>query len=660
VGDSQVFGLGVEDDATFSARLAAHASRTVINGGVPTYGPAEYLAVARELLVARKPRVVVVALNFVNDPFELGRPNKDRHAVWDGWAVRSETAPAEVFEFPGRRWLFSRSHAVYALRRWLHERGTPPGGAELDDLVDLGTPSEGGLHDLVLASQSAHAEVASTREQAQAELLGSKVRIYQIDRDLAGARGDIDDLVVSASNSEFDYSDSEVARGLPGDIVSDRSSEASRGVQITAAMIRKAAREREKHLKALLRDEARAGKHQASDLLKTEATLLAERRVLRERIAAGIPPVPPPASLFRDYLAQFKALCDEHGAELVVVALPIDVQVDPGEWAKYGVTDPPDMQESLVLLADLVSDARVLGLRALDATEALRAAQPGAFLDHDIHMTAKGHAALAEALAATLAAPVVPPAPDPAPGLPSGRTFAPTLDEWTFDTEVAVKGSSAAGCTTQIRREWLRIHCARQKPRDAFSAVDVREGATPATMAMRTPDALGLVTPMTIGEPITARFTWKSVTRDLEIRWPTGPDGKPRFSGAFVDVATDPAIHPPHPAVEALCACHHILTRETTCDDPGAFEGSDPSGCKPSCGNFWGDADLDAACSAAHGSTCTAERIACVQNDPLAAPTCPEGQVHAFASNRCFAICDAPRPCSTGACTPWNGGGVCL
>jgi hypothetical protein len=57
--------------------------------------------------------------------------------------------------------------------------------------------------------------------------------------------------------------------------------------------------------------------------------------------------------MFRAYLAEFKALCDQHGAELVVVGLPIDVQVDAGEWAKYGVTDPPDMQQSLLLLEDL-------------------------------------------------------------------------------------------------------------------------------------------------------------------------------------------------------------------------------------------------------------------------------------------------------------------
>src|SRR5690606_15998542 len=53
----------------------------------------------------------------------------------------------------------------------------------------------------------------------------------------------------------------------------------------------------------------------------------------------------------------------------------------------------------LALLGDLLASAEALGIRGLDATPALRAAEPGAFLNGDIHMTARGHAALAEALA---------------------------------------------------------------------------------------------------------------------------------------------------------------------------------------------------------------------------------------------------------------------
>lgn len=41
VGDSQVFGLGVEAEDSLPAQLAVQSGRVVLNGGVPTYGPDE-------------------------------------------------------------------------------------------------------------------------------------------------------------------------------------------------------------------------------------------------------------------------------------------------------------------------------------------------------------------------------------------------------------------------------------------------------------------------------------------------------------------------------------------------------------------------------------------------------------------------------------------
>lgn len=666
VGDSQVFGLGVEDDQTFSAALAGAAGRPVLNAGVPTYGPGEYLAVARELLAERHAKTVVVVLNFVNDPFEIDRPNRERHAVWDGWAVRSETAPASVSEFPGRKWLFSKSHAVYALRRWLHERGTvrAPESDEDTDPIDPGTPSEGGLKDLVVASQSAHAAADDAHREALAALDTSRKRFDSVDAEIKKARKDLDHkLAVASDNRDLDRFRLEVARGNPGDIVREDYGESSRAVQITAGLIREAAKIRDAELAAALKKEQGAGKRELADLIKTEADLIAEQKRLREQLAAGVPPPTRPPSRFHDYVAQFKAMCDEHGAELVVVALPIDVQVDAREWAKYGAADAPDMTASLILLDDLVADARALGVRALDATAALRGAQPGAFLDHDIHMTAKGHAALAAALAETLAAPPPKLRQDPGPGLPEGRSFVPTAAEWLDAPEVVVKGSTALGCTTQIQREWLRVQCRRRAAADRFVALEVREGGAPATMALRTVDGLSLVTPMTIGAPITARFFFKKDAHDLEIRWPEGDGGKPKFAGAFVKVAAAP---PPEAAAlkaaaDDLCACYKKTARENLCALKGSVDDyDDVDGCERVCSSAWGDPGLLAACAAAHpGDDACAARLACAQHDPLFAPTCPEGQIHAFASNACFAICDADRPCAAGDCVPWQGGGVC-
>lgn len=664
VGDSQVFGLGVDDDATFSAKLSEKTGKTVLNAGVPTYGPAEYLATARALLQERRAKTVVVALNFVNDPFELDRPNRERHAVWDGWAVRAETAPAAHTDFPGRRWLMSRSHAVYALRRWLHQQGraSAPEGVDTATPLDLGTPSEGGLGDLVARSKGAHAAVEAEAKSAAQALDASRARLDAIPEQLQEKRDDLDILLIR-EGKDFGWEDRLVARAHPGDIVDDENAEASRSTAVTAALVREAARKRRRALKEALDLEAKKGGHAVTDLVKAGAELEAERQRLRREVAAGVPPPPRPPSLFRDYLAEFKALCDEHGAELVVVALPIDVQVDTAEWAKYGVTEPPDMSESLILIDDLIADAQDLGLRALDATTPLRAAEPGAFLNGDIHMTARGHAALADALAQALAAPPVPPLRLPAPGLPEGRSFAPLHAEWSVDDELAVRGSTAAGCLTQIEREWLRVQCRRQKLKDRFDAIEVLEGAVPATMALRTDDALSLVTPMTIGQDLTVRFRGKGFVRDLQVRWPVDGEAGPRFAGAFVDVVDAPPLDPTPPSLHPICNDHVYAHREVLCDDPEVSWYSDnlPEGCRSTCTNAWGDPRLVAACEAAFpGSRAHAARLACVQNDPVFAPPCPEGQLHAFASNRCFAPCDDAHPCPAGACAPWQGGGVCL
>ena len=678
VGDSQVFGLGVDDDQTFSARLAASSGRAVLNAGVPTYGPREYLATARELLATRKVASVVVVLNFVNDPFELERPNTDRHAVWDGWAVRRETAPASVTSFPGRRWLFSRSHAVYALRRWLHERGSAaaPEAADLDNTLDFGTPSEGGLHDLVVASQTAHLDVATREAKATEQLAKARLRAETVAQELDRSQVELDSFVYQASKYSFDYYKNEVARSRPGDIVSDNSSEEGRSVVVTAAMISEAARAREVLVQGMLKaEEKRSSKPRpVHDLLATQETLEAERTRLRAEIASGVAPILRPASQFRGYLAEFKALCEQHGAELVVVALPIDVQVDAREWAKYGVSDPPDMQDSLVLLDDLLADTQDLGLRGLDATPSLRAAGPGAFLDHDIHMTAKGHAALADALAAALAAPPPVPAQGGGPGLPVGRSFAPSDGEWRGAATLAITGDIDTGCTVQAIREWARFHCPNRDRSDRSRRIEFGPGVTPATMTMSSDDALALVTPVTIGQPLAFRVrskgrkvrdsaTASALFYELTLAAAPGANGVPQISAAVAtpDLTQDASFHAPRYdpqhtlATSQLCDCHRELHKEHRCDDPAQ---TNTTGCPLACTSLWGDPRLAAACLAAY-SKCD-ERLACVQSDPLLPITCPEGQIHAFASNACFPVCDPEHPCASGTCTPWHGGAVCV
>jgi hypothetical protein len=98
IGDSQVFGLGVNLDQTTPAHLQSLTRRNVLNMGVPTYGPPEYLHLV-DLAAQRGVRDIVVVLNFANDVFEVDQPNVHRHVELDGWALRGEKTLARQARF---------------------------------------------------------------------------------------------------------------------------------------------------------------------------------------------------------------------------------------------------------------------------------------------------------------------------------------------------------------------------------------------------------------------------------------------------------------------------------------------------------------------------------------------------------------------------------
>ncbi|KIG18848.1 hypothetical protein DB30_07184 [Enhygromyxa salina] len=401
IGDSQVFGLGVDDTQTFSAVLAAERGWTVLNAGVPTYGPLEYLALTRELLEQRDAtgaRVVYV-LNFLNDPFELDRPNTQRHAIWDGWAVQIETAPApgDIVQFPGRKWLMSRSHTVYAARRWWHSRDEAWFAR-----VDRGLPSEGDWSDLLVDSERTHAQLdaaAATALQLHNDSLTHEQRLAE---ELAAIEAKLDPRNPASVHAKQGpqqlrddrqrEADEDILKARPGGIVRSRYSEAARNITVTA----------EAYRAALARKQAREQAVAEREALQARAAVLREEL---GQVVKFVPPEPPdlPRSVFEDHFTELRDLCDSHGAELLIVVLPFDVQVSSNEWAKYGVKDGPDLSPTLALLDDAVASATKLGIPALNVTKTLRDAEPGAFLDGDIHMTPKGHAAFADALGRRLA-----------------------------------------------------------------------------------------------------------------------------------------------------------------------------------------------------------------------------------------------------------------
>ncbi|HEY0480650.1 MAG TPA: hypothetical protein VGD37_24205 [Kofleriaceae bacterium] len=595
VGDSQVFGLGVEDNEAFAARLGEAIGRPVVNGGVPTYGPAEYRAVIAEQLASRHPKTVVLTLNLVNDLFEAEHPNKDRHAVWDGWAVRKENAPASVASFPGRDLLFRRSHAFFALRKWRHG----------DDRADeRGVASEGTWRDLVKTGEQVTGERVAL-DRARRDRLEAMTSAHH---DLESAEQRVDDAIrkLGEMTQEADLALLQ-ARANPGDIVEEGFGESSRSTIATADQIARAAGVRAQ----LRRDLARwAQAHRTADARDALAQLAASDQALArlgaldvQKLSAALDPP------LAGYLRDVQQLVEHAGARLVVVILPIDVQVSAGEWRKYGAA-PIDMAPSLALTAELVALCRSLGVSVLDATPVLAAAEPGAFLDKDIHMTPRGHAAVAAALAATLHE------PPPPRAVAGARSPVPPPDLFKHAPEVIVTGSSDAGCETKQIREWLRIQCPRTTRARPLGLEVVRDDGHEA-MALVMPSEVSLLVPVVEGRELTATVTWSDASRVLHVAWPAGAK---RPTLAFDRPVARKPPAPPETAADlefrssverAICDCwQHVFgglrddgrTSRFTC--PGAYGAADP-GCVA---RYY---RTDASCS---------ELLACTRRDPASPP----------------------------------------
>lgn len=159
LGDSQMFGYGVDETDAVAARLAGPLgdadAALGIGGGrgwevlcaaVPTWGPPEYVRAARELVPRFQPDVVVFVANLANDWFEARVPNLRRTTARDGWAVHRLEGLEEPTSFPLREHLMGRSQLVFGVRELLAlSQGLPPyaathAGRLVDDLPHLQQP----------------------------------------------------------------------------------------------------------------------------------------------------------------------------------------------------------------------------------------------------------------------------------------------------------------------------------------------------------------------------------------------------------------------------------------------------------------------------------------------------------------------------------------
>lgn len=633
VGDSQVFGLGVEEGETTPAQLAAiMGGKTVLNGGVPTYGPAEYTKVIAEVFEKRHPKTVIYVVNFANDLFEAPRPNKERHKVWDGWAVRPESAPESVTEFPGREYLFRRSHAFYALRRLWYEHG-PKGD-------DVGFVSKRTWREIALAGLVA--EDDHERAVAETARLAKKhaEMVKQALKDADAADTEIHVLLGEHVDPTLNQIDSPTSQAFyrsyasPGQIVGFISSgEYDEPVYATAEMIRLGAILREK-METMLREKAKRDPA-LNEKVERSFKDREDKQAQLTKLASSSAPTARSWSPVAPHIRAAKELCDKHQAKLVVVALPLDVQVSQEEWKKYGV-DPIDMSPAALLVSDLMDAAMAVGAVAVDPTEALRAAEPGAFLYGDIHMTPKGHRAFAEHIVKVMNEP--PPVPKPGKGFPAGRTRPPRSSEWADKREAQVRGSTVANCETIMINEWLRVVCKMASPSSPRPlGIKVVEGGHGEAFVTAGENESVLLVPVLEGDRFSADFSWSDRTQRLVIDWKSGTQypkmvfQKPSKNG--------PSEVSPPLASEPFCGCMKARDKVASCTGLVLA----PSG----------------GCARTYGSDCD-KLLLCMEGDPDVAPACPAGQANAGTLGGCYALCGEGRPCKEGTCTEWQGGRVCM
>ena len=129
------------------------------------------------------------------------------------------------------------------------------------------------------------------------------------------------------------------------------------------------------------------------------------RAELARDLIVGLPRLGAPRGGHRSrltrHLLRAARVCARLDCRLIAATLPLDVQVSPHEWAKYGTWPRPTVATER-LASDFLADARDAGIEGVDLLPALRRASPGAFLPDDYHLSPRGHRAVARALTEVL------------------------------------------------------------------------------------------------------------------------------------------------------------------------------------------------------------------------------------------------------------------
>jgi hypothetical protein len=637
IGDSQVFGLGVEEGQTFSATLQQVLGEKVQvrNAGVPTYGPVEYRKLLKQLVKERNVKTVVYTINMVNDLFEARRPNTDRHVVLDGWAVRKENAPSSVRAFPGRQLLFRQSHAVFAWRTWWHQK--------FDTKVsDRGLPSEGTWQDLIGLN---HSHIKD-RQRAEQENRCRSSRFYSNIR-FATQTALVAEIALRQMGVESKrISKPEVGAMYLGynfhvdDILEVGYGENARVDAVTAELFLKAASERKQVIEKIKK--SLEGLPDDDPWKKANLTHAHRHKHMRELLSAPLEIVRATLPILDEIHAIQKELAEQK-VGLVLVVLPLDVQVSKEEWKKYNTT-ALDLTPTLTLNRDLVEGAKALGIPALDATQPLTKAEPGAFVLGDPHMSPKGHEAVGKALAELILHPSQPLPPSPDTRLPVGRSRMPLASDWDQRADMHAIGSTAAHCLTQRIREWYRIQCKKGKVEYNYGGlgnykptdVTVVQGGQGEVMVNRLDGDVTLVAPVLEGEVFKAQFYWHDHSEMLTIsRDPKDPE----MGIQYLHPTKGGKARAESSIANKLCSCFRALNHSDVC----AYTLAE-----------------DEDCVRTYSDSCE-KMIACASGNPYVMPTCKPGYVNIGARLACLQQCDKNTACPSGStCGTKQGYSVCM
>jgi hypothetical protein len=175
IGDSFVFGVGVEDSETFTVRVAEQLSDRGIpaaglNAGIPAFGVPDAVSWLVRHGVHLRPDVVILSIFQGNDLVDAS-PDREEILIVDGLLVPSQSAGGL------KAWLHRHSHFYVLLKSLLEQ----PGFVPLRTKLGLGEPwkvrvlrEEFGVYSRTAASDLHPAIEATDRALGELKLLGKE------------------------------------------------------------------------------------------------------------------------------------------------------------------------------------------------------------------------------------------------------------------------------------------------------------------------------------------------------------------------------------------------------------------------------------------------------------------------------------------------------